>query len=259
MPTLTFGDDLSPSGDLAFSWIDHQRWDGWRLEVLHAEAPPFGPPVPAEESEPHPWSPERPRVPSPSAGFGEVVHLLAKADPRLALLRPTDLLVIGPRGRGLLKTLHLGSVAEWLLVHPTSPMVIAKTDDTVRDVLVAHDGSPSAARAVRALCATQWARDAKVTVVVVADGRVDPDRAADAARSALHDVSVEPEVVTHTGAATAVIAREIDQRHPQLVVLGTRGLSGLRRLHLGSTAGAIARTVRCSVLVACADDDANMP
>lgn len=255
MPTITFGDDGSPSSDLAFSWIDNQRWSGWRLEVLHADAPPFGVPVPPEEAEPHPWTPPQPRVASPSTGFDEVVHLTAKADPRLALLRPTDLLVIGPRGRGVLKALNLGSVAEWVLVRPSNPTIVAKTDDPVRDVLVAHDGSASADRSLNALCATPWARDTKVAILVVDDGRVNVDRAADAAQRPLRAAGVEPEVLTRKGSPTSTIADEIERRDPQLVVLGTRGLSGLRRL--GSTAGSIARSARCSVLVSCVEDDAS--
>lgn len=255
MPTITFGDDGSPSSDLAFSWIDHQRWSGWRLEVLHADAPPFGVPVPAEEAEPHPWTPPQPRVPSPTTAFDEVVHLTARADPRVALLRETDLLVIGPRGRGVLKALNLGSVAEWLLVRPSSPTLVAKNDDPVRDVLVAHDGSRSAERSLEALCATPWARDTNVTVVVVDDGRVDVDKAVAAAQAPLLGIGVEPEVVTVKASPTAAIARELEHREPQLVVLGTRGLSGFRRL--GSTTGSITRSARCSVLVSCTEDDAN--
>ena len=57
----------------------------------------------------------------------------------------------------------------------------------------------------------------------------------------------------HKGAPTAAIAGEIDRRRPDLAVLGTRGLTGMRRFHLGSTASAIARSATCSVLVACAE------
>src|SRR5687768_15222632 len=109
MPTVVLGDDRSPSSDLALSWIEKQRWPGWRLEIVQAEMPPFGPPPPPEESELHEWQPPQPRTVSPEAEFAEVVHLTAKADPRLVLLRPVDLLVIGPRGKGMLKSLHLGS------------------------------------------------------------------------------------------------------------------------------------------------------
>jgi nucleotide-binding universal stress UspA family protein len=47
----------------------------------------------------------------------------------------------------------------------------------------------------------------------------------------------------------------VERRSPDLVALGTRGLTGMRRLHHGSTAGAIARAAPCSVLLACAEPD----
>jgi nucleotide-binding universal stress UspA family protein len=251
-PTVVFGDDGSPSSDVAFSWIDHQAWPGWRLHVLHAEAPPYGKPVPADEARPHPWDAPHPRQPSSGAAFAEVTHLLARADPRVALLEPTDLLVVGPRGRGRLKALNLGSVAEWMLMHPPNPTVIARTPDPVRQVLVAHDGSAAADLAVQTLASLPWVTDATCTIIVVDDGRVHVDSAIDAARSALRAAGVDADVVTDHGPPTAALMGEIDRRRPQLAVLGTRGLTGMRRFHLGSTASAVARSAPCSVLVACA-------
>jgi nucleotide-binding universal stress UspA family protein len=90
------------------------------------------------------------------------------------------------------------------------------------------------------------------TAVVVDDGRVDVD-AASLPCAPLEAAGVQPEIVVHQGAPTAAVEGEIDRRRPDLAVLGTRGLTGLRRFHLGSTASAIARSAHCSVLVACAE------
>jgi nucleotide-binding universal stress UspA family protein len=253
--TLLFGDDGSPASDVAFSWIDHQPWPGWHLHVLHAEAPPYGKPLPEAEAAPHPWQPPALRVPSPTTGFDGVEHLLARADPRIALLEPADLVVVGPHGHGRLKTLALGSVSEWLLTRPPSPTVIARHGDAVRSILLAHDGSAAADHTARALGSLPLMHGATCTVVVVDDGRVHVERAVEAARAALAPSGVDPEVVVHQGAPTAAIAGEIDRRRPELAALGTRGLTGLRRFHLGSTASAIARSAPCSVLVACAETD----
>lgn len=46
----------------------------------------------------------------------------------------------------------------------------------------------------------------------------------------------------------------IEKTEPDLVVLGTRGLSGLRRAVMGSTASAVVHHARCSVLVGRAGD-----
>jgi nucleotide-binding universal stress UspA family protein len=259
-PTLVFGDDRSASGALAWSWIDSHAWPDWRLEVVHATDAPLGSATDHDAVTLHPWQPPEPRVPSASAGFTEVVHLTAAVDPRVALLRDdADLLVIGPRGRGLLKALHLGSVAEWLLTRPPSPMVIAKTGTPVRNVLLAHDGSDSADRTLQALCALPWISTTTCTLVVVDDGRVRVDRTIEKATAALTAAGITPELVRAQGAPTGVISGEIDRRKPDLVALGTRGLTGLRRFHLGSTASAIARSAQSSLLVACAGDHADGP
>jgi nucleotide-binding universal stress UspA family protein len=251
--TIVFGDDGSPASDIAFGWLDHQRWPGWRLHVLHADPPPYGKPIDSDEASPHPWAAPHPRSASSGAMLAEVTHLFARADPRVALLEPADLIVVGPRGRGALKALNLGSVAEWLLTHPPSPTVIARHADTVRHVLVAHDGSDASATAVQTLASLPWVADTTCTVVVVDDGRVDVDATVDSARAALRAAGVEAEVVVDHGPPTAALMGEIDRRRPDLAVLGTRGLTGLRRFHLGSTASAVARSAPCSVLVACAD------
>jgi nucleotide-binding universal stress UspA family protein len=244
--TLVFGDDGSPASDVAFGWVDHQSWPGWRLHVLHADAPPWGKPIPEEEVAPHPWDPPEPRSPSTTTGFAEVAHLLARADPRVALLAPADLVVVGPHGKGMLKALNLGSVSEWLLTHPPSPTVIARTAAPVRRALVAHDGSRSANLALETLASMPWIPGTECTAVVVDDNRVDVAAATAAISAAFAAVGIEPEVVVRTGQPTAAIAGEIDRRRPDLAV---------RRFSLGSTASAIARSATCSVLVACAESD----
>jgi nucleotide-binding universal stress UspA family protein len=55
------------------------------------------------------------------------------------------------------------------------------------------------------------------------------------------------------GSPTDMILHQIELREPQLVVLGTRGLTGWKRLRLGSTAGIVVRATRCSILVACSE------
>jgi nucleotide-binding universal stress UspA family protein len=253
MPTVVLGDDRSPSSDLALSWIEQQRWSGWRLEIVQAEMPPFGPPVPPEEAQLHEWNPPEPRQVAPATDFAEVVHLQAKADPRVVLLREVDLLVIGPRGKGLLKSLHLGSVAEWIIARPASPTVLVRSGAKVDNVVVAYDGSTSALAAVRGFAALPWASDAGCVLAVVDDGRVDVAKATSDAQGVLEGGGVSVEVAQGKGSPTAVLSGEIERRDPDLVVMGTRGHTGFSRLHLGSTASAIVRSAHCSVMVACAD------
>jgi nucleotide-binding universal stress UspA family protein len=56
-----------------------------------------------------------------------------------------------------------------------------------------------------------------------------------------------PQVATFDVRST--ILKTIDTTSPDLVVMGPRGLGGLRRAALGSTASAVLRHAACSVLV----------
>ena len=49
------------------------------------------------------------------------------------------------------------------------------------------------------------------------------------------------DIQEQVGKPTKVILDRVDEHRPDLVVLGTRGLTGIERLRVGSTAGAVAR------------------
>jgi len=254
--TLVFGDDLSPAADLAWLFINTQRWPGWQLEVVTAQPPKTpGVVLPHEATELHRWQPQHPRAAIAEAGFVHVADLTATGDPRVVLSRQSDLLVIGPRGPGLLKALHLGSTADWLLLHPPAPLVIARHGHAVQRVVVCTDGSPHARRVIDVVAGLPWLDQTTITVVAIDDGRIDPDAAVADARRQLVATAAAVDVHLDRGEPTAAIHGYLTEAAPDLVALGTRGLTGLRRLRLGSTASAVARTAACSVLVACADPD----
>ena len=255
-PTLVFGDDGSPAADVVWLWINSHPWPGWRLEIVTAQNPPIGPPPTTEGATLHHWDPPTPRTPFAESAFAEVEHLTAQIDPRLALGRPADLLVVGPRGPGLLKALHLGSTAEWLLQHPIGPLIIARSGHPAQKILVCHDGSPHAQRTVQCLTNLPWIAGVAVTILVVDDGRSDTEHAGTMARCEFDTVGISSEILRVDGRPTAAILEAIEQRVPDIVALGTRGLTGMRRLHLGSTAGAIAHAAPCSVLLASAEPSA---
>jgi len=247
---LVFGDDGSAEADVAWLWINCQRWDGWRIVVAQAQPSPPGPPLTADRAELHSWSPPCPRRPFAEAQLHSCTYLTAEADPRVVLTAPADLLVIGPRGTGLLKALHLGSTAEWLVTHPPGPLVIARHGRPVRHVVVGVDGSAHAEHAARTFASLPLVRGADVTVLAVDDGRTDTVTATTAAVELLSSAGaiVTPRIVT--GRPTAALLEAIATDHADLVVLGTRGLTGLERLRVGSTAGAVTRAAPCSVLIA---------
>lgn len=250
--TLVFGDDSSPAADVAWLFINNHRWPGWRLEVVAAHMPEFpGFAIPREDAELHAWSPPQPRKVFTEAQFAAVVELTATADPRLVLSRDCDLLVIGPRGPGLFKTLHIGSTADWLLLHPPAPLLISRHGKAILSVVVCADGSPHANKVASVLAELPWANQLTITILAIDDHRIDVDMATAGVRERLEKAGATVSLLVDRGEPTSMIHRHLANASPDLVALGTRGLTGLRHLRLGSTASAVARAASCSVLVAC--------
>lgn len=255
---LVFGDDGSEHADRAWLWINNQAWPGWDLDIVTCDPPPPGPPPDPSRARPHPWAPERPRRPFAEAGFAAHRHLRAEADPRVVLTDPTDadLVVVGARGHSPLKALHLGSTAEYVVHHAPAPVVVAKRATTVTAVVVATDGSPHAERAAQALASMPWLHQVRQLAVVgvARPGTAEDDpaisAAVDRAVGLLAPAPVTPTKVVTAGHVANAILTAADTMRADLVVVGTRGLAGLRRALLGSTANAVLRAAQASVLLA---------
>lgn len=259
---VTLADDGSAGADLAWLWLNNHEWPGWSVEVLTVQPVTSGPPPTIQAAQPHPWQPDTPRQLFAESGLTGPEHLVADGDPRVVLgdLTATDLLVLGARGRGLFKALHLGSTAEWLLQCPPAPMLIARRARRTERVLVCTDGSAHASRAVQCLAGLPWVSRCAVTVIGVLERDRDPSDAVEAAAEALGKVAAAVDMRIRRPGPLDVFTHvrvdlfdEMDSLAPDLVVLGTRGLTGLRRLRLGSTAGAVAHYAPCSVLLTRAD------
>ncbi|WP_146844038.1 universal stress protein, partial [Cellulomonas composti] len=235
-PWLVVGDDRTESSTFVWGWVAAQPWDGWRVTAVTARPPEVGV-VPPDRSAPHAWQPAPLRV-LPGRDGG-VEHLLAEADPRAVLdsFGAADLLVVGHRGPGLLKRLHLGSTAEWLVSahRPLGPVAVVRSTRPVREVLVCSDGSPSVLGAVDALAALPLVRGARVTVLGVdtlhADAQ-DGVRTVAARLEAVGAADVQTLLVGSVPMSAAFDVRPtilgtIDRLEPDLVVVGTRGLGGL--------------------------------
>lgn len=260
--TIAFGDDHSPGAGIAWQWCIHQQWAGWRVRVLTAAGRPE---VAGEDHSCHPWQPPSPRTAPAECGLAPVLHETAAADPR-ALLgtgSPGDLIVVGGRGRGLLKALHVGSTAEWLMRCPNAPLVIARQPERVTRVILCTDGSRHADSALGTLLLLPWLASCHVTVLQAVEG---PRRHGDSARAAadalaavgctVEVVVLEPDPTYLTHNVRTMLETEIAARSPDLVALGTAGLGGRKRLQLGSVASDVAHHTTHTVLLSRAPEPA---
>jgi len=252
---LVVGDDRGEASATLWGWVAAQPWPGWRVTAVTAR--PRADRLVEERATPHAWSPEPPR----ELPDNHVEHLLAEADPRLVLdgYDDADLVVVGPRGRGLLKRLGLGSTAEWLVSshRPLTPVLVARGTEPVQHVLVCADGSPDANDAIGTLARLPLLEGARVTVLGVdtlerREGDAVSEAAhllRDAGAGEVRTLLVGAVPMTVTFDVRPTILGMVDKIEPDLVVVGTRGLGGLRRAVLGSTAEAVVHHATCSVLV----------
>ena len=186
-----------------------------------------------------------------------------------------DLAVTGTRGLTGFSHLLLGSTAEEIVqkapcpvisVHPADADPIAK----LGTVVVATDFSEDADQAVHALTRFFDARTAARLVLVHAyqippslmplaghfdDGPVffadvveRVREAIEPAAEALRSQGFEVETIVREGGASAVITDVAKSHSADLIAMGTRGLSGLKHLLLGSTAERVVQHASCPVL-----------
>jgi nucleotide-binding universal stress UspA family protein len=187
----------------------------------------------------------------------------------------TDLIVVGHRGLGAWQSRLLGSVSAEVVDQAPCPVLVAR-DDQLGPVVLADDGSLDARAAGDVIAEWPLFSGLPVTVLGVVHDTV-PSAAAvvplmlEEAMTRYAD-AIRAERQTRTSGCEATAERlraagidavaEIRQGDPAheivsaaqsaragLVVLGTRGLTGLRRLIIGSVARNVLLSAPCSVLV----------
>ena len=197
--------------------------------------------------------------------------------PARALLdaaRDADLLAVGPRGRGELRELMLGSVSQACLHHAGCPVAIVRASDkhaapkvagADRRVVVGVDGSDDAAHALRWALVDARVRGAVTAVVHAwhppyslsfAAAAMDLpafedaatrllDRVVDAVEPEFRDVPIERLLVS--GSPTDALLGAAQDA--EVVVVGGRGVGGFRGLLLGSVSQQLAHHAPCPVVV----------
>jgi nucleotide-binding universal stress UspA family protein len=188
---------------------------------------------------------------------------------------PADLVVVGHRGHGRWESMLLGSVSSEVVDHAPCPVLVAR-DERLGPIVFADDGSSGARLAETVL--TRWPIFAglPITVVTVAQegfpygaalapmgypGVMDDlvksseeqERQARlenvAAAGRLRAAGFEATDFLREGDPAHQIVAVARERGAGLIVIGSRGQTGLRRLILGSVARNVLLHAPCSVLV----------
>lgn len=240
-----FADDGAPASDVAWSWVISHQWSGWHLTILTVRETlvPGGRPIGDSKAVPR-------RAPA-ETGFATVDHVERDGDPRTILHSRDDasLLVLGCHHRDHLAGMWAGSTTEWLLVRPRRPLAVVRHGHGTRTVAVCVDGSAHAQYALEAFLNLPWSSEVKVSLVSVSDGTTDVEAALAAARAAF-PLASRPDEVHMAGKPKKEITEFVRGHGIDLVVLGTRGLTGLKRMTAGSTVSALVKDETANLLVA---------
>jgi nucleotide-binding universal stress UspA family protein len=186
-----------------------------------------------------------------------------------------DLVVMGARGHGVWAAALLGSVSAEVVDHAPCPVLVARTP-TLERIVLAEDGSEGASRAREFLVRCQGFGRLPTRVVGVAwapvpwqsgispvlggaaaeahheairEARSHLEDAAHATLDALAAATSEGTLEVRVGDPAGEIVRAATDWGASLIVTGSRGRTGLRRVLLGSVARNVLHHASCSVLV----------
>jgi nucleotide-binding universal stress UspA family protein len=183
-----------------------------------------------------------------------------------------DLIVLGTHGRRGLSHLFLGSVAERVVRTSSAPVLTLRADamvelDGVTRILVPYDFSDASADAIRHAAAWADALDGEITLLHVVEPVVYPEfysvdilpdnlmmRLTTRSEEALGEAAAElldgraSSTLVEVGRAADTIVNLADPERFDLVVMATRGLSGLEHVLLGSVAESVLRRCRVPML-----------
>lgn len=210
-----------------------------------------------------------------------VEERVVRGNPKEEIVRaaeewPADLVVVGGRGLGGVRGFLLGSVSQTVARHVHCPVLVIKgRARPLASVLIATDGSDGANEAIRFLLSLPLVRNTKVRLLSAVESTPYPASAPKMIRAQLKGMiaQLERERRAEVEKILDRAARELKTRvtrltrfmptgHPareivaaaasfdaDLVVVGARGLGGMKRLLLGSVSERVLHDARCPVLI----------
>lgn len=172
------------------------------------------------------------------------------------------LVVVGAKPRSGAERL-LGHVAERVVRYAHTPVLVARPGHPKRRILVATDFTPCSLSAVRFAADVMKAAEVggtllhvhRTPITVLADPLSPKSSFAElenagkkrvAELAAEHGFAAAEQI---EGDPASVIVRRAEELDVEMIMMGSRGRTGLVRLVLGSTAEKVIRSSHCSVLV----------
>jgi nucleotide-binding universal stress UspA family protein len=201
--------------------------------------------------------------------------LVEVGDPRDLILEAEeredpDLVVMGSHRKGLVEKILIGSTAEKVVKHSLKPMIVIKGSEPTFSgkVLIAYDFSRTAENMIG--FALKFLKPFRVPVEILhveepieiplvervgkaiyAKYREEKRKYMRTVESRFAEAGFEVSVVFREGEDPAgeIIRRVEEDGKVDLLIMGSRGLSGLRRIILGSTSSEVFRKVEIPILI----------
>ena len=215
------------------------------------------------------------------AGLGRTVDVeLLRGSPAFAVVDemhdwPPDLVVVGSRGHSPIETTLVGSTSSAIVDHAVCPVLVVR-QGPAGAVVFAEDGSPAARDAEALLGAWPLYRDRVVDVVSVVDlaapwrtgiaptmfgnamdvyadmitsAQAVQERQAADTTARLRAAGLRAEMQLREGDPVTEIVAAAREDEAALIVVGSRGHTGLARAVLGGVAHGVLTHAPCSVLI----------
>ncbi len=183
-----------------------------------------------------------------------------------------ELVILGQRGMTATPTLLLGGVSQKVALYaPCSVLVVKQPTPALERILLAVDGSEASNKAAQFLAKFPFKAPVRVTVVTVCPphgseplpsgaGASDPSLGPEKVQARGEDFlagiaetfqggSYEVDTGWLQGDPAPIILEEAGRRAAQVIVLGARGLKGIKRFLLGSVSQKVLVHAPCSVLI----------
>lgn len=205
--------------------------------------------------------------------------LVERGDPNQQILAAAkkqgcEVLVMGAHRKSVLRDIFVGTTVERVLRAGQLPVLVVNqpAGGQYRDLLIALDTSPASAHAVevadelgllegavrRGVYAFSPMAKGMMQYSGVSEERIDEfvgtesRQAVDELKKFLHDQHLEgriDEQLVAVGLPGNVLQRMVDKHRPDLLVMGTRGMGGIKRALIGSVADYALRELDCDILV----------
>lgn len=274
---IVVGLDGSPSSLAALDWAVTEAARRSRpvhlVEALHLSPPvtpvmgDLPPMVLPEPSEVIARGLDHVRTREPALAVTTEVTTGSAAGRLVELSDEADTVVVGSRGRGMLRAALLGSVSFQVATHARCPVVVVREGPASTGrrlgVVVGVDTRESSGEAVGYAFAQASSRGVDLTAVhawwLTMPDAMPAVMAVDDMASLSQDLveavsgwaSKYPEVTVHERVMTLPAVEALAQlsEHAELVVVGTRGRGGFTSLMLGSTSYEVAACSLCPTVV----------